>query len=663
MHKLCILVKLGIISLLLQACTQEVFVKNEDFDGDGFGENYGDCDDEDANVNPDAEELCDEIDNNCDGKVNNNPVNGSTWYADADGDAFGNPSDSIVACDQPTGYVDNGQDCNDLDADDAPGKYEFCDGFDNDCDGAIDEEDAIDALIWYQDTDNDGFGDAGNTVIACTQPVGAENNAQDCVDSDVNIHPGATEVCNGLDDNCDGAIDEAGALGMSTWYLDADADGYGDVGNTINSCDQPTGYVSNDQDCNDSDAGILPGATEMCNLIDDDCDGNIDDNAVDMEIWYADMDNDSYGGVSYATLSCTQPLGYVSNDQDCNDLVFSAHPGATEVCDNVDNDCDGTIDVNAVDAATWYADTDNDGYGDLRYPAISCTQPNGVGFFYVSDATDCDDSNVNVYPTADELCNSIDDDCDGATDEADALDATVWYADTDGDLYGDVGNTTLDCTVPTGYLADATDCDDSNVNTYPGADEYCNGVDDNCDGNIDEAVVDPSTLYEDTDGDGFGDAASTIQACGLITGYAVNNGDCDDTDSTTYPGAPEIWYDGINQNCDSLSDYDADGDGTDLWSDGRGSDCNDYDAQINTAAAEACNGLDDDCDGRVDEDWAVGAECTYDDNDGDGYGSSNEDCNDANPAINPGAVELCDDGIDNDCSGVADGLDGIELCY
>ena len=222
---------------------------------------------------------------------------------------------------------------------------------------------------------------------------------------------------------------------------------------------------------------------------------------------------------------------------DCDDDDPSAYPGADEVCDDVDNDCDGIIDEDdAVDQPTWYADADSDGYGDPEVSHVSCAPPSG----YVDDSTDCDDIDAAISPSADEACDGLDNDCDGTTDEDDSIDALVWYADTDADGFGDAGSVYSACEAPHGTLADSTDCDDSDGTVFPGADETCDEVDNDCDGVIDEDdASDALTWYADSDSDGYGDSATADVACGAPADHVADGTDCDDGVSTTYPGAVE----------------------------------------------------------------------------------------------------------------------------
>ena len=188
---------------------------------------------------------------------------------------------------------------------------------------------------------------------------------------------------------------------------------------------------------------------------------------------------------------------------DCDDASAAVHPAATEVCDGLDNDCDGTVDgATATDAVTYYRDFDGDGYGNASSTSRGCSAPSG----YVLDTTDCNDANAAINPAASEICNSVDDNCDGVIDPATSADAKTWYLDADGDGYGDPTHTIASCSAPAGYASAGTDCNDTTASISPAAAEVCNGLDDNCDGFVD---VDPTsggtTYYRDTDGDGFGD--------------------------------------------------------------------------------------------------------------------------------------------------------------
>ena len=204
--------------------------------------------------------------------------------------------------------------------------------------------------------------------------------------------------------------------------------------------------------------------------MDNNCSGNELD-ASDVSIWYADADSDLYGDPNTPTGACTQPNGYVSNTDDCDDQNPTVYLGAPETCNGVDNNCSGD-ELDASDVSTWYADTDSDLYGDPNTPTGACTQP--IGF--VSNSDDCDDQSPSVYLGAPETCNGVDNNCSG--DELDASDATTWYADSDSDLYGDSSTTLQSCTQPPGYVSNTDDCDDQDNTVYLGATEICdNGID------------------------------------------------------------------------------------------------------------------------------------------------------------------------------------------
>ncbi len=205
MHRLII----PALALLATACfddKDDTGAADNDQDGFVLGD---DCDDEDATINPDADELCDGVDNDCDGEIDeDDATDAASWYADLDGDGFGDPDAASTACEQPSDLVDDGSDCDDEDEAINPDADELCDGEDNDCDGEIDEDDALDAATWYADLDGDGFGDPDATTSACEQPSDHVTDATDCDDEDATVNPDGVEIPNHVDDDCNGEVDD-----------------------------------------------------------------------------------------------------------------------------------------------------------------------------------------------------------------------------------------------------------------------------------------------------------------------------------------------------------------------------------------------------------------------------------------------------------------------
>jgi len=263
-------------------------------------------------------------------------------------------------------------------------------------------------VSFYADIDTDGFGDPDVLNFACTAPVGFVSDNTDCNDSNGLINPAMSEVCNDIDDNCNGSTDE-GVLNV--YFADIDGDGYGDIDSPIFSCLPPFGYVNNNDDCNDTSIDINPDAAETCNLIDDNCDGSIDEGV--LLIFYADGDADGFGDATSFELACIEPTGFVTNNTDCNDADDAIYPGAIEICNNIDDDCDANID-DGLPFITYFIDQDEDGFGDALTSEITC---DGPPFGYISDSTDCDDNNALVYPGATEFINGVDDDCNGIIDD------------------------------------------------------------------------------------------------------------------------------------------------------------------------------------------------------------------------------------------------------
>jgi hypothetical protein len=184
-------------------------------------------------------------------------------------------------------------------------------------------------------------------------------------------------------------------------------DGFGNPNLFSHTCFQPAGYVSNATDCDDNNATINSNAAEICNGFDENCNGLADDGLLFLN-YYIDIDIDGFGSLNTMQNTCSQPLGYVTNSLDCNDSSFCINASAVEVCNGIDDDCNGQID-NGIVFATFYADADNDMYGDPATGEDLCLIPIGQ---FVTNGDDCDDTNPSINPAATEVWeNGIDDDC------------------------------------------------------------------------------------------------------------------------------------------------------------------------------------------------------------------------------------------------------------
>ncbi|MEC8191990.1 MAG: putative metal-binding motif-containing protein [Myxococcota bacterium] len=434
-------------------------------------------------------------------------------------------------------------DCDDDDATRFPGNAETCDGVDNDCDGAVDSPNPVDGFTWYRDADGDSWGTDADAVVSCDVLDGYSRVGGDCLDSDERANPGAVEVCDEIDNDCNGTTD-IGAVDGSTYYRDSDGDGYGDADTITVGCAMPVGYVANAADCADTSAAISPDGVEVCNGADDDCDGAVDE-TFDTAVWFRDADGDGRGDPRDARVSCYPPSGYVVASNDCDDGDASVHGDMAELCDEKDNDCDGITDEDLSDLL-FYRDLDGDGYGTPLDVVVACAPVGG----YVSEGTDCDDADDDIRPGRAEECNGIDDNCDDAVDEG--WPTYLFWPDTDGDGYG-AGDPMAACEQPPGHVDDNTDCDDSSDVVHPGMYADCEGGgDEDCDGEVDEGP--DFTFYRDEDGDGFGDADTTMVACAPPVGWVWDDTDCDDTSDAVHPELREDCTDLIDNDCDGFGD-------------------------------------------------------------------------------------------------------------
>ena len=449
----------------------------------------------------------------------------------------------------------------------------------------------------------------------------------------------AAESCNGLDDNCDGQIDEA--LGGGPCL----------VVNEFGTCPGVDNCVAATTVCEGPEA-----KTETCDGADNDCDGQTDEGFEDTDgDGVADcLVNDKDGdGVVDGLDNCpthfnpSQPdsdldtIGDVCDPDDDNDQVADEddcapkddeiYPGNDELCDGKDNNCNYLVDEGN-------PDTDGDGWKD-------CFDEDDDGDG-TDDGLDCAPLDPAIHPNAAETCDGVDNDCDGATDSGfpdldnDGL-ADCVDDDTDGD---GVGNADDNCPALANAPQDDLDGD--------GAGDEC---DSDLDGDsvpnaMDNCVWTPNPFQVDSDQDGNGDACDEDPDG---DGFSAEDDNCPDHHN---PGQDDLDQDGLGDACDDDDDGDGDPDE---------SDCAALDLKVHHGAEEICDGLDNNChlgidEGFIDSDLDGYKNCIDDDDDNDGT-TDDKDCAPTDPWIHHGAAEQCN-GLDDDCNNqVDDGL-GKSTC-
>ena len=644
-----------------------------------------DCDAPEPSV-----EVCNGgIDDDCDGEGDESGAQACVvWHADVDGDGFGDDDDWFCTCEMPAApYTAHaGGDCDDALDVVFPGAVEACDGLDNDCSGETDEgypdangNGTPDCL--EPDVDDDGVPDVDDNCLdepnfgqgdldedgegdACDLDIDGDDdpNDTDCAPTDAAFHAASEELCDGLDNDCDGVADDghpdADGDGLAdcvdpdgdgdAWpdgedncpevsnvlQADFDGDGQGDACDLDDDAD----LTLDVDDCAPLDPAIHPGAEEACNGgVDDDCDGLTDEpDAAGCKKYYPDVDGDQYGDEdAEAHCLCAPDVagGYDALVAlDCDDALDIVHPGAPELCNDYDDDCDGKTDeaYPMLGGECDGADADQCANGSW-----ACV-PSGIGVLCAGE----------VPAGAPELCNGLDDDCDGATDE----DFPTLGAPCDGADSDACQNGVLVCAVDGGGVA-------CGLETVEDLVETCDGVDEDCDGQTDEDFAPlPGTPCDGPDPDTCESGTWTCNAAadgvecvetGAGSGVEICNGFDDDCDGQTDEGFP-----GLGEPCDS-PDPDLCVHGVlGCALGGAGVICKE-----SLEIAELCNALDDDCDGATDEDFAdLGEPCDGPDADlcangvricaSDGGGTV---CGDETAST----VDTCD-GTDDDCDGETD---------
>ncbi len=582
-----------------------------------------------------AAEQCDGADNDCDGQTDEG--------CDDDGDGYCAQGIGIVGL--PAGCTADVAKCNASgglpawcakgvgDCDDSaatgkpvnPGAKETCGNqLDDDCDGVTDAPgpgdkpaDPVGCKLHYPDVDLDGFGGVnGACLCGPTQAFPVTDNT-DCDDSDKQVNPKAKEICNNdKDDDCNNSQNDVDAKDCTSFYIDGDGDGYGSA--TAGSkclCAPLESYkATQGGDCDDKKTSVNPKAKEACNTIDDNCNGATDEaDAVGCKAWYVDGDKDTWGDKDKSACLCGATPPYTTlQGGDCNDGSYAVSPGFKEICyDSLDNNCDGKTDEeDGKGCVDFWLDEDGDGFGSKKLGAKCLCDKGSVPGYTATKGGDCDDDKVTgkgTYPSATEICDGKDNDCDGKTDTGCDLDGDGWCAS---------GKTVVG--KPKSCPKGGGDCnDDPNKGgkaVFPGAKEICNGKDDNCAKGVDEGC--------DDDGDGYCD--KNMVTVGKPAVCPKGGGDCSDTDKSRNPGAKEI-CDNKDNNCKSGTDEGCDDD-NDGWCDANmtvvgkpstclkgGGDCCDGDSKAYPQASgwfsvkNKCGSWDYNCSKGFEKRWTVKA--------------------------------------------------------